>query len=79
MMLQDLNEISTYQSEPTQDALAKFNKVLDYKATHPHATVWYYFSDMILMTDIDAAYLVLTSAPSCITGTSYLTNRMINY
>ena len=57
----------------------KYNKVLDYASTHPNATVWYPASNMILMTDIDAAYLVLPEAHSCIAGYYYFTKIMLDY
>ena len=78
-MIPALNEISICQSAPTQDTMDKFNQFLDYASTHPNATVWYPASNMILMTDIDAAYLVLPEAHSCIAGYYYFTNCMLDY
>ena len=78
-MLPDLNEISTCQSAPTQDTMDKFNQVLYYASTHPDATICYHASDMILMTDIDATYLVLPEARSRIVGYYYFTNRILDY
>jgi hypothetical protein len=78
-MLVALNEISTSQAAPTTDTLKKCNQVLDYAATHPNATIRYTASDMILMTDTDAAYLVLPSARSRIAGHYYYTNKMNDY
>jgi hypothetical protein len=73
------NEISTCQAAHTQDTMDKCNQVLDYVATHPLAVIQYRASDMILMTDTDAAYLVLPKARSRITGHYYFTNRMDDY
>ena len=78
-LLPALNEISTSQAAPTQDTMDKCNQVLDYVATHPLAVIRYRASDMILMTDTDAAYLVLPKARSRIAGHYYFTNRMDDY
>ena len=78
-MIPALNEISTCQSAPTQDTMDKFNQFLDYASTHPNATIHHHASDMTLMTDTDAAYLVLPKDRSCIAGYYYFKNRMINY
>ena len=58
-MLPDLNEISTCQSAPTQDIIDKCNQLLDYASIHLNTTIFYHESDMILMIDTDATYLVL--------------------
>ena len=58
-ILPDLNEISNWTSSPTQYTLTKCNQVLDYAETHPHVTIRYHVSDMILMTDTNAAYIIL--------------------
>ena len=67
-MLPPLNKISTYQYELTQDTMGKCNQVMDYASTNPNATILYHTSDMILMTDIYTAYLVLPESRSCIAG-----------
>ena len=67
-MLPALNETSTFQSAPTQDTMDKFNQVLNYSSTHPNATICYHAIDMILMTDTDAAYLILPESRSRISG-----------
>lgn len=61
-MLIALNELSAHQSNPTEDTLKKCHHLLNYSATHPLATVRYHASDMVLMVDTDAAYLVLPKA-----------------
>ena len=58
-ILLSLNEISICQSAPTQDTMDICNQVLYYASTHPNATIRYHASNMILMADTDAAYLVL--------------------
>ena len=78
-MIPSLNKISTYQYAPTQDTLEKFNQVLDYAPTHLNATIWYYDSDVILMTDTDTAYLVIPKSHICISGHYYFKNRMPDY
>ena len=66
-----LNEISTFQSTPTQYKMDKLNQVLDYASTHPNKTIHYHTRDVMLMTDIDAAYLVLLEGRSHIAGCYY--------
>ena len=48
--------------------MEKFNQVLDYASTEPNGTIQYHASNMILMTDKDAAYLVLPAACGLIEG-----------
>ena len=62
-MLPDINKISTYQHERTQDTLGKYNQMLDYASTHMNATILYHASDMILMTDTYATYLIPPHIP----------------
>ena len=59
--------------------MEKCNRVLDYASTYPNATIWYHVSDMILMKDTDAAYLVITAARSFIAGHYYFTNWILNF
>ena len=54
-MLPKINEISTCQYSQTQDIMDKCNQALDYESTHPNTTIRYHASDMILITDTDAA------------------------
>ena len=77
-MLTPPNEIFTWKSAPTQDTIDKCNQVLDYASTHPTATIRYHASNMILMKDPYAAYLVLPESRIRIAGYYYLTNRMLN-
>ena len=78
-MISALNEISTCRSEPTQGTMDKCNQVLDYASTHPNATIHYHARDIILITDTDAAYIVLPEDRSRIAGYYYFTNCMLNY
>ena len=59
--------------------MEKFNQVLDYSPMHPNTTIRYHVSDIILMTDTDAAYPVLPTSCSCISFHCYFTNPMIDY
>ena len=77
-MLPVLNEISTCHYAPTQDTMDICNQVLYYASTHPNATIRYHASNMILMKDPYAAYLVLPESRIRIAGYYYLTNRMLN-
>ena len=78
-ILPALNEISTSQSAPTEETLARCHQLLDYLATYPDATIGYTASDMILICETDAAYLVLPKARSRIAGHYYFSNRMNDY
>ena len=78
-ILPALNEIPNWKSAPTQYTLTKCNQVLDYAATNPHVTIRYHASDMILITDTNSAYIVLTYARSLIADHYYLTDRMLDY
>ena len=79
-ILPTLNEISTSQSAPTEETLARCHQLLDYLATYPDATIRYTASDMILICVTDAAYLVLLKARSRIgAGHYYFSNRMNDY
>ena len=78
-IIPDLNKISTCQYAPTQDTMKKCNQMLDNALTHPNATIQCYASDMILLTDIYAVYLVLPEDRSHIAGHYYFTNRIFYY
>jgi hypothetical protein len=67
-MLVALNDISHEQTKPTTKTKEKVKVLLDYAATHPHATIRYYKSDMSLWIDSDAAYLVASKARSRVGG-----------
>ena len=74
-MLPALNEIASQQAAPTTQTLQKCNRLLDYVATYPNAYIRFHASDMILMLDTDAAYLVMPKARSRIAGYYYLGNK----
>ena len=57
----------------------KYNQLLDYKATHPQATIQYHASYMILITDNDDTSLVLPAACSFIASQYYLNKHMLDY
>ena len=78
-MFPSINEIYTCQYAPTQEKMDKCNQVLDCTSTHPNENIHYHASDMIFITDTDAAYLVLPEARIRISGYYYFTNRMLDY
>jgi hypothetical protein len=69
-----LNEISRQQSSPTQATKLATDRLLNFAATYPNASVRFYASDMILHIDTDAAYLVLPNARSRVAGYYYLSS-----
>jgi hypothetical protein len=56
-VLMPLNGIAREQTKVTEKTQAATNKLLDYLATHPYATIRYHASDMILHINSDASYL----------------------
>ena len=74
-MLPALNQIASQQAQPTQRVLTKVQRLLDYANTYSQAYVRFYASDMQLMIDSDAAYLVLPKARSRIAGYFRLSNK----
>ena len=77
-MLVALNEIGHSQSKPTENTMKTLRQLLDYAATRPDAKIRFYASDMILLTDSNAAYLVLPNAKSRAAGYYYLSKLGIN-
>ena len=67
-LLPALNTIAASQSKPTKTTKKQCNRLLDYLATYPNVYVWYHASDMQLVIDSDAAYLVEPQARSRIAG-----------
>ena len=55
-MLLTVDHISREQSHGTQETLKKAIRLLEYAATFPDATIVYYPSDMILMSNVDGSY-----------------------
>ena len=70
-----LNEISREQAKPTLTTKRRTEHLLDYLATNPDATLRYDASDMILVLETDAAYLVQPEAKSRAAGWFVLTNK----
>ena len=73
-MLPALSQLGAQQTQPTQLIIKKFQRLTDYANTHPNTYVRFYASDMQLMIDSDAAYLVLPNVYSRIAGCFRLTN-----
>jgi hypothetical protein len=67
-VLMPLNDIATEQTKATGKTQAATNKLLDYLATHPDATIRYHASDMILHIRYDASYLSVSNARSRLGG-----------
>ena len=78
-MIPSIKNISACQYVPTQYIMEPFNQVMDYVSTHPNSTIRYHPSNLILMTDIDADYLVIPVSCSHIAGHYYFTNHMLDY
>jgi hypothetical protein len=74
-MLPAINEISSQQSNPTENTWKACKMLLDYACTYPNAKIRYYASDMCLHADTDAAYLVQPNARSRYAGFFYLGPR----
>ena len=70
-----LNEISSQQSQPTQETMKKYKRLMNYADTHPNVYISFNASNMILMLDTDAAYIVITKAQSLISGYYYPINK----
>jgi hypothetical protein len=67
-----LNDIATEQTKATEKTQAATNKMLDYLATHPDATVRYQASDMALHIHSDASYLSVSNARIRLGGLFFL-------
>jgi hypothetical protein len=63
-----LNEIATEQTKATEKTQAATNRLLDYLANHPDATIRYHASDLILHIHSDASYLSVLNARRCLGG-----------
>jgi hypothetical protein len=74
-VLMSLNDITTEQTKATEKTQAATNKLLDYLATHPDATIRYHASDMILHIHSDASYLSVSNARSRLGGLFFLGNK----
>jgi hypothetical protein len=71
-LLMGLNAIANEQSTPTKMTKERVLHLLDYLATHPHAIVRFYKSDMILNVHSDASYLSAPKARSRAAGYYFL-------
>jgi hypothetical protein len=74
-VLMPLNDIATEQTKATEKTQAATNKLLDYLATHPDATIRYHASDTILHIHSDASYLSVSNARSRLGGLFFLGSR----
>jgi hypothetical protein len=63
-MLPAINKISAQQSKPTDAVFLAIDRLLQYAASHPNATITYHPSDMRLIIYSDASYLSETRARS---------------
>ena len=60
--------INSAQNKATVNTELRVKVLLDYLATHPDATLWYWASDMILNINSDASYLSKAKAKSRVAG-----------
>jgi hypothetical protein len=77
-MLQALNDLATQTATGNQTTAATMEHFLNYCATNPNAELLYRSSDVILVNDSDAAYLVAPEAKSRAGGHTYFVNRLDN-
>ena len=73
--LHALNKISVAAIGATIETMKDLEHFLDYCSTHPEAEIIYQASDMQLMIDSDAAYLVAPKARNRVAGYHYLGNK----
>jgi Reverse transcriptase (RNA-dependent DNA polymerase) len=73
-----LSTLASQQTHGTKLTEADANKLLNYCATHPDATIRYYPSDMILKVHSDASYNSEPKARSRAGGHFYMGNRDTN-
>ncbi len=71
-MLPAINKISAQQSAPTDAVVLAVDRLLQYAASHPTATITYHPSDMRLIVYSDASYLCETQARSRAGGVHFL-------
>jgi hypothetical protein len=63
-VLMPLNDSALEQNKATEKTHVAMNKMLDYLATHPDATIRYHASDIILSIHSDASNLSVSNARS---------------
>jgi hypothetical protein len=74
-VLMPLNDFTTEKTKATKKTQAATNKLIDYLATHPDATIRYHASDMILHIHSDASYLSISNARSPLGGLFFCGNK----
>ena len=62
--LTGLSTLTSKQARATGQTMTNMEQLLDYLATNPTVTIWYYASDMILNIHLDALYLSERNARS---------------
>ena len=67
-----VDHLSIEQSHGTENTWAKALRLLAYAATFPNATIVYYPSDMILMSNVDGSYLSEPNGRSRAAAFNYL-------
>jgi hypothetical protein len=77
-MMHSLNDLATQTTTGTQSTVAATEHFLNYCATNPDAALLYRASDMVLMNDSDAAYLVAPGAKSRAGGHTYFGDKSSN-
>jgi hypothetical protein len=70
--LMPLNYIATEQTKATEKTQDATNKILNYLATHPDATIRYHAYDMIFHIHSDASYVSVSNARSRLGGLFFL-------
>ena len=73
--LPGLSGIASEQATATERTEERVQQMLDYFATHPHAVVRYYASDMVLNIHSDASYLSEPQARSRVAGYYFLGSK----
>ena len=67
-MLPAFNQMAVQRAQLIQNSMEKVQRLLDYVNTYSNTALRFYASDMQLLVDSDAAYLVLPKARSQIVG-----------
>ena len=70
-----LSSIAAWQAKGTQAVQQACNQLLDYVVTHPHASLKFIASDMILAVDTDASYLSKPYSKSWASDYFFLTHH----
>ena len=73
-VLAALSKIVSKQAPATKNTIKNLNHLLDYLCTHPHATIKFRASDMILNVHSDASYLSVSKARSRAAGIYFLSS-----